>query len=142
MLTQIWSAHTDIIFCHFRTFFVLLPHYWPWKLKCWKNVKKHLEILSFYTCVPLIKIICTLDMAVPEIWSSKEGIILNYFVNFKKVKKPRRCHHFTEVYKKVWSSAILFQRCGARWISLLFFILGNFSPFYPLQPKKWKCQKN
>ena len=60
MLTQIWSAH--IIFCHFRPFFVLLAHYRPWKLKFWKNVKKHQEI-SFYTCVPLIRIICTPDMA-------------------------------------------------------------------------------
>ena len=38
MLTQIWSA-TDIIFCHFRPFFALLPHYWPQKLKFGKNVK-------------------------------------------------------------------------------------------------------
>ena len=59
MLTQIWSAH--IIFCHFRPVFVLLPHYRPWKLKFWKNIKKHQEI-SFYTCVPLIRIICTPDM--------------------------------------------------------------------------------
>ena len=38
MLTQIWSA-TDIIFCHFRLFPALLPHYWPRKLKFGKNVK-------------------------------------------------------------------------------------------------------
>ena len=38
MLTQIWSA-TDIIFCHFRPFFALLPHYWPQKLKFGKNVE-------------------------------------------------------------------------------------------------------
>ena len=38
MLTQIWSA-TDIIFCHFRSFFALLLHYWPQKLKFGKNVK-------------------------------------------------------------------------------------------------------
>ena len=39
MLTQIWTA-TDIIFCHFRPSFALLLHYWPWKLKFGKNVKK------------------------------------------------------------------------------------------------------
>ena len=38
MLTQIWSK-TDIIFCHFRPFFVLLPHYWHRKLNFGKNVK-------------------------------------------------------------------------------------------------------
>ena len=62
MLTHIWSARIDLIFCHFRSIFALLSHYWPQKLKFGKNVKKHLEKLSFYTGVPLIKIICTLDM--------------------------------------------------------------------------------
>ena len=49
--SEIWSA-TDIIFCHFRPIFALLPHYWPWKLKFEKKCKKHLKILPFYTCVP------------------------------------------------------------------------------------------
>ena len=38
-------------FCHFRPYFALLLHYWPRKLKFGKNIKKHLEILSFYICV-------------------------------------------------------------------------------------------
>ena len=57
MLFQIQNARIDIIFCHFRPFFAFLPHFWPQKLKFEKNVKKHLDILPFYTCVPLIKII-------------------------------------------------------------------------------------
>ena len=56
IITQIWSACTDIISSHFRPFFALLPHYWPWKLKFGENAKKYLEVLSYYTCVPLIKI--------------------------------------------------------------------------------------
>ena len=40
MLTQVWRA-TDIMFCHFRPFFALLLHYWPWKLKFGKNVKQN-----------------------------------------------------------------------------------------------------
>ena len=32
MLPEIWSA-TDIIFYHFWSFFAVLPHYWPQKLK-------------------------------------------------------------------------------------------------------------
>ena len=89
MLTQIWSAHTDIIFCHFRPFFVLLPNCWPRKLKFQKkHVKKHLEILSFYTCAPLIKIIAPLIWCMaPEIWSSTDRVILNYFENIKNGKK-------------------------------------------------------
>ena len=38
-LTQIWSA-ADTIFCHFRPFFALLPHYWPQKLKFGKKKYK------------------------------------------------------------------------------------------------------
>ena len=38
MLPEIWSV-TDIIFCHFGSFFVLF-HYWPPKLKFGKNVKE------------------------------------------------------------------------------------------------------
>ena len=72
MLTQIWSA-TYIIFCHFRPTFALLPHCWPQKLKLWKNVKKYLMILSFYTCIPLIQIIWCM---VPEIWSATDRIFL------------------------------------------------------------------
>ena len=48
MLPEIWSA-TDIIFCHFGSFFAFLPLYWPQKFG--KNFKKHLDILSFDTFV-------------------------------------------------------------------------------------------
>ena len=78
MLTQIWSACTDIIFRHFGSFFALLPHYWHRKLKFGKNVKKHLEILTFYTRVPLIKITCTIDMMYGS-WDMKFNR-QNYFV--------------------------------------------------------------
>ena len=40
MVTQIWSARTDIIFCYFRPFFALLFQYWPRKLKLGKKCKK------------------------------------------------------------------------------------------------------
>ena len=66
-------------FCHFRSFFALLPHCWPWKLKLGKNVKKHLEILSFCTCVPLIKILWYM---VPEIWSATDRIFLSSWAIF------------------------------------------------------------
>ena len=51
MLPKAWSA-THIIFCHFGSFFALLPHYWPLKLQFEKYIKKLLKILYFYTCVP------------------------------------------------------------------------------------------
>ena len=46
MLTQVWSA-TDITFCHFRSFFALLPHYWPRKLIFGKNVKRNWRYYPF-----------------------------------------------------------------------------------------------
>ena len=92
MLTQTWSV-TDIIFCHFRPFFALLPHYWTRKSKFGKNVKKHLETLSFYTCVPLIKIIWCM---VPEIWSATDRISLSSWAIFCPFTVPE-IWHLTDV---------------------------------------------
>ena len=49
MLPEIWSA-TNIIFCHLGTFFDLLPYYWPWKLKFWKNVEKTWRYYPLHMC--------------------------------------------------------------------------------------------
>ena len=49
--------------------------------------------------------------------------------NWKKQKNTWRYHHFTQVYQKLWSCAILFLRYGKWWMQL-FFILGHFLPFY------------
>ena len=46
MFTQIWSA-TDIIFCHFRSIFALLPYYWPQKSKFGKNVENNWRYYPF-----------------------------------------------------------------------------------------------
>ena len=45
-LDKMMYAYSDIEcnrhnFCHFRTFFALLPHYWPQKLKLGKNSKNN-----------------------------------------------------------------------------------------------------
>ena len=49
-------------------------------------------------------------------------------------------YHFTQVYQKSWSYAILLLRYGAWQMQLLFFILGYFfCPFTPLNTVyKWK----
>ena len=62
---------------------------------------------------------------------------------FKKNEKNTwRHHHFTQVYKKTWSYAILFLRYGA-WQMQLFFILSFFFlPFYALTAQKIKISKN
>ena len=100
MLTQIWSAPTDVIFCHFRPFFALLPHCWLWKLKFGKNVKKHLEILSFDTRMPFIKIICTPDMIYGS-WDMKFNrqncfVILLNFLPFHPLP-----HHYPLTVRKM-----------------------------------------
>ena len=57
-------------------------------------------------------------------------------------------YHFTQVYLKSWSHAILFLRYGTWFMSLLFFIWGYFLPSYPPIPnspknKNWeKKQKH
>ena len=51
MLPEIWSE-TDMIFCHFGSFFALLLRYWLQTLKFGKDVKIPLKILSFYIRVP------------------------------------------------------------------------------------------
>ena len=63
---------------------------------------------------------------------------------FQKNKKNKwRYNHFTQVYQRSWSYALLFPRYGVWQVLLVFFILGNFLPFYPTNsPKKWKFQKN
>ena len=81
MLPEIWSI-TDIIFYHFRSIFVASP---PENLgnqnfeKMKKKKKIHLEISSFYTSVPKIKIICS---AVLAIWCMMDVIIFHFGLFF------------------------------------------------------------
>ena len=67
-----WDMECDRIFCHFGPFFALLPPWNPKKIKILKKLKKTLEILSFYTSVPKMMVIC---YTVPEIWH----VTCNYF---------------------------------------------------------------
>ena len=110
MLTQIWSDCTDIIFCHFRSFFALLPDYWPRKLKFGKNVKKHQEILSFYTRIPLIKITCTLYMMYGS-WDIKFNR-QNYFVIMDYALSPSNSPKNENIKnKKSPGDIITFHKC-------------------------------
>ena len=66
-----WDTARDgcIFIFHFGLFFALLPSQRPKKIKILKNGKKHLEMLSFYTCEP--KIIITWCTG-PEIWCATD----------------------------------------------------------------------
>ena len=111
-------------FCHFRPLFAILPHYWPRKLKFGKNVKKTPgDIILLHMCT------INQDHMMYGSWDMKFNrqnffVILGNFLSFyppntlkneniKNVKNHWRYHHFTQVYQKSWSSAILFQRYGA-----------------------------
>ena len=81
-----------------------------------------LELSSFDTSVPKIMIIC---YTVPEIWHVTDVIFFHFgqfFALFapltvQKIKKKEentwRYHHFTQVYQKSRSYALLFLRYGA-----------------------------
>ena len=110
------------------------------KIKFQKKWKRHLEISSFYRSIPKIMIIW---YNVPEIWQLL-FFILAYFLpfypltwpkneNFKKMKKDtRRYHHFTKVYQKLWSYAILFLRYAAWRTDVI--VSFHFGLFFTLLP--------
>ena len=78
MVPQVWTA-TGRIICHFGPYFALFTLLMSQKIKFWKTEKKILEILAFYICVPLTRIIwCML----PEIWSSTDIICCHFRVFF------------------------------------------------------------
>ena len=152
MLTQIWSDSTDIIFCHLRPFFAFLSHYWPHKLKFGKNVKKQLSMLSFYTCVPLIKIIWYM---VHEIWSSTDRSFLSHWAIFCLFTPVTPWKMKISKMKKNPGDIIILHKCIKNHYHLLYcsrhmahdgcncyfdFVLSGIFPNTFLQPVS--CPKN
>ena len=94
------------------------------KIKVLKKWKNFLEILSFYTNVHKWQSNDVWFLRYGACWT-KFFVILYPFLpfyppnnlknkNFEKLKKStRRYHHFTMVYQKSWSYAILFMRYSA-----------------------------
>ena len=67
----------------------------------------------------------------------------SYWATFlKKWKNVWKYHYFTNVYWKLSSDDVLFQRYGAWQMQFLFFILDYFLPFYsPNSPKNQNFEK-
>ena len=125
----------DVWFLRYRVwwteFFVVLDKSLPIyplksrKIKILKKWKKCQEILSFYTSVPKIRIIC---YTVPQIWCMADVIIFHFGLFFallppptspkikikKNEKKAWRYNHFTHVHQKLWLDDVQFQRNGAQ----------------------------
>ena len=113
MIPEIWSA-IDIIFSHFGSF---LPFYSPTPSPPQQPIEIVFVILGHL-----------LPFYHPN--SPKNE-------NIKKMKnKTWRYCHYTQVYQKSWSWAILFVRYGTRRMQFLFFILGYFLPFYSLNSQE------
>ena len=119
LVLQTWSAMDRTTFW---TIFCLFNSLTTQKIKILKKWKKHLEISSFYICVP--KIIfrwCT----VPEIRCVMDLIIfiLGHFLLFNPPNKPKN-QNFEKMKKtpgdiiilhmcKLWSDDVRFLRYGA-----------------------------
>ena len=84
MLPEIWSA-TEIILS-FRAIFCPFTSLMTPKIKNWKKYKKLLEILSFYTCVPQMKIVWCM---VPEQKTEVFFAILGHFLPFDPPNNPK-----------------------------------------------------
>ena len=74
MLPEIWSV-TDIIFCHARPVFALLPHYWPQQSK-FKKSKKPGDIILLH---------------VFHKWRSYDAKFLRYGANILDYFLPLAC---------------------------------------------------
>ena len=80
MLLEIWVQHT--FFCHFGSFFALLPHYWPQKLETEKNKRRYFLFHRCTTNKDSWNIRCKIIWCMlSEIWSST-GKIFSHFGPF------------------------------------------------------------
>ena len=153
---QMMYAYSDMecdkhIFCHFRPFFALLPHYWPQKLKFGKYVKNTWRYFPF-THVHHKSRSHDVWFLRYKVQRTKFFVILVHFLsfdppnypknqNFEKTKKSWRYYHFTLVYHKWRSYDVWFLRYQAQQQSEFFVILGCFCPFTPLIIQKIKILK-
>ena len=87
MLYCSWDMAHNRCNCYFSFWTIFCP-FTPLttqKIKILKKWKKHLEILSFYTSVPKIMIIC---YTVPEIWRITDLIVIFHFGLFFALLPP------------------------------------------------------
>ena len=124
------------------------------KIKILKKWKKHLEILSFYTCAPEVH----QKWKSYDVWFLRYGVqqaeflsFLGHFLPFTpltiwkikistKKKDTWIYNHFTRVFHK-WKSYVWFLRCVVQQTTFLG-ILGHFLAFYPTNNPKNKIWKN
>ena len=131
---------TDINFCHFGSFFALLPHCWSRKLTFAKNVQKT------WTYYPFTHVyhkwrsydIWFLKYKAPQ---TKFFVILGHFLPFDPPNNHKN-QNFEKMKKKITGDIIILQLCttnenhmmyGSRDMNCsrhFFCHLGNFLPVY------------
>ena len=129
MLPVIWVQHT--IFCHFGSFFALLPLYWPPKIKNREKIRRYFLFRM-----------CTINKDSWDIRRNRQKfssfwVIFCPFIPLtnqkikilKKWKNPWRYYHFTFVYHEWQSYDVRFLRYRVQQAKS-FLILDHFLPFY------------
>ena len=93
ILPETWITTGILSFLAIFCTFTLLT---TWKIKILKKWEKHLQLSSFYTCLPKIRIIwCML----PEIWSVTDRIfiIFSHFLHFYAIKIFKKWKKLLEI---------------------------------------------
>ena len=145
MMSGFWNIrHDRQSFLSFWAIFCPLTLLTTWKIKILKKMKKKkiLEILSFYNCVPQMKIIWCM---VHETWTAADifFVILGHFLPFSttnNLENPNFCktenNSWRKVYKKSWSYAILFLRYG---MPQMVIVISHFGLVFAILPH-WEPQ--
>ena len=141
MVAKIWNTRQNV-FSFWTVFFPFTPLR-AQKIKILKNWKRHMEILSFYTCIinDNHMIYCSWDM------EHDRQNILSFWTVFcpfnnikhkrfwKNEKSTRRYYHFTQImikftqmYQKSWSYLHCFR--GTMWTDVIF--IFHFGLFFAL----------
>ena len=109
--------------------FTYVHHKWKsYMYGSWDMERDRQNLFSFWT------IFCPFTLLPPP--TTPDSPKYEKIKKMKKLPGDMRHHHFTQVYQKSWSYAILFLRYGT-WHMYFFFILGYFLPFYsPSSQKK------
>ena len=144
------SRSSDIWFLRYK-FFVIMGHFLPFdppnnrKNQNFEKIKKPLEMLLFYTCVPQMT---TIYCMVPEILSVADiffFVMLGYFLPFyptpfpltaqnikilKKARKLLEIFYLSTMNKNQKSNNVWFLRYGAQQTEFL----SHFGPIFTLPP--------
>ena len=142
-----WDRERDIQnFLSFWTVFYPSTLLWTWKIKIlkkWKKTPGDIIILHkcnknhdhiLYCSLDMVRNGCNCYFAFWAIFCPFNPLTARKIKIIKKWKKRWRYHHFTIVYQKSWSYAILFLRYDT-WQMQLFLFWAIFCPFTQNSPK-------